>query len=218
MNVVVDAKVPLEAYLKALEAEDDDARAAQLEAYGRHVRDHLRKLGAKSYQDSFSPTPEFVVLFLPSEAFHSAALEQVPDLIQEGVDNKVLIATPTSLIGLLKVVAYGWRQERMAESAEQVAELGRQLHKRIGTMAGHLAKLGRAINTTANSYNETVGSLERQVLVSARKLSDHGVESGKEIESPAQVDTAVRSLQAPELVEADDPDDNVAPLPKLKAG
>src|SRR5687768_15440430 len=193
MNVVVDAKVPLE-------------------AYGRHVRDHLRKLGAKSYQDSFSPTPEFVVLFLPSEAFHSAALEQVPDLIQEGVDNKVLIATPTSLIGLLKVVAYGWRQERMAESAEEVAELGRQLHKRIGTMAGHLAKLGRAIGTTTNAYNDTIGSLERQVLVSARKLADHGVESGKDIESPAQVDTAVRSLQAPELVEGDD---NVTALPKL---
>ena len=212
MNVVVDAKVPLEAYLKALEAEDDDARRVHLEAYGRHVRDHLRKLGAKSYQDSFSPTPEFVVLFLPSESFHSAALEQVPDLIQEGVDNKVLIATPTSLIALLKVVAYGWRQEQMAASAEEIADLGRQLHKRIATMAGHFAKLGRAIGTTANAYNDAIGSLERQVLVSARKLSDHGVESGKEIDSPAQVETAVRSLQAPELV---DDDDNVTPLPKL---
>ena len=212
MNVVVDAKVPLEAYLKALEAEDDEARRVHLEAYGRHVRDHLRKLGAKSYQDSFSPTPEFVVLFLPSESFHSAALEQVPDLIQEGVDNKVLIATPTSLIGLLKVVAYGWRQERMAESAEQVAELGRQLHKRIATMAGHLTKLGRAIGRSTEAYNDTIGSIERQVLVSARRLSDLGVESGKEIDSPAQVDTAVRSLQAPELVEGDD---NVTPLPKL---
>jgi DNA recombination protein RmuC len=180
------------------------------------VRDHLRKLGAKSYQDSFSPTPEFVVLFLPSEAFHSAALEQVPDLIQEGVDNKVLIATPTSLIGLLKVVAYGWRQERMAESAEQVADLGRQLHKRIATMAAHLSKLGRAINTTANAYNDTIGSLERQVLVSARKLSDHGVESGKEIESPAPVETAVRSLQAAELVEGDEQDEaRLQALPKL---
>ncbi|MGH2941608.1 MAG: DNA recombination protein RmuC [Solirubrobacteraceae bacterium] len=216
MNVVVDAKVPLEAYLNALEAEDEDVRASHLEAYGRHVRDHLRKLGAKAYQDSFSPTPEFVVLFLPSEAFHSAALEQVPDLIQDGVENKVLIATPTSLIGLLKVVAYGWRQEQMAASAEEIADLGRKLHKRIATMAGHLAKLGRAINTTANTYNDTVGSLERQVLVSARKLSDHGVESGKEIESPAQVETAVRSLQAPELVEGDDPDDiRVTQLPKL---
>ena len=214
MNVVVDAKVPLEAYLKALEAEDDDERAVHLEAYGRHVRDHLRKLGAKSYQDSFSPTPEFVVLFLPSEAFHSAALEQVPDLIQDGVDNKVLIATPTSLIGLLKVVAYGWRQERMAESAEQVAELGRQLHKRIGTMAGHFAKLGRAIDSSAKAYGETLGSLERQVLVSARRFSDLGVDSGKEIESPGQVETAVRSLQAPELVEAEG-DSNVTQLPKL---
>jgi DNA recombination protein RmuC len=187
-----------------------------LEAYGRHVRDHLRKLGAKSYQDNFSPTPEFVVLFLPSEAFHSAALEQVPDLIQEGVDNKVLIATPTSLIGLLKVVAYGWRQERMAESAEQVAELGRQLHKRIATMAAHFVKLGRAIDRTANTYNEAVGSLERQVLVSTRRLTDLGVDSGKEIESPAQVDTAVRSLQAPELVEGDDPDAiKISALPKL---
>ncbi len=216
MNVVVDAKVPLEAYLKALETEDDDERRAHLEAYGRHVRDHLRKLGAKSYQDSFSPTPEFVVLFLPSESFHSAALEQVPDLIQDGVDNKVLIATPTSLIGLLKVVAYGWRQERMAESAEEVAELGRQLHKRIATMASHLTKLGRAINTTTNAYNDTIGSLERQVLVSARKLSDLGVESGKEIDSLEQVDTAVRSLQAPELVEGDDPDEiKITSLPKL---
>jgi DNA recombination protein RmuC len=205
MNVVVDAKVPLDAYLKALETEDDDERAAHLEAYGRHMRDHLRKLGAKSYQESFSPSPEFVVLFLPSEAFHSAALEQVPDLIQDGVDNKVLIATPTSLIGLLKVVAYGWRQERMAESAEQVAELGRQLHKRIGKLAEHFAKLGRAIGTTANTYNEAIGSLERQVLVSARRLADHGVESGKELESPAQVETAVRSLQAPELVEGESP-------------
>jgi DNA recombination protein RmuC len=216
MNVVVDAKVPLEAYLNALETEDDDERRAHLEAYGRHVRDHLRKLGAKSYQDNFSPTPEFVVLFLPSESFHSAALEQVPDLIQDGVDNKVLIATPTSLIGLLKVVAYGWRQERMAESAEQVAELGRQLHKRIATMAAHLTKLGRAINTTTNAYNDTIGSLERQVLVSARKLSDLGVESGKEIDSLEQVDTAVRSLQAPELVEGDDPDEiKITSLPKL---
>jgi DNA recombination protein RmuC len=216
MNVVVDAKVPLEAYLKAHEAENDDERRTHLEAYGRHVRDHLRKLGAKSYQDSFSPSPEFVVLFLPSESFHSAALEQVPDLIQDGVDNKVLIATPTSLIGLLKVVAYGWRQERMAESAEEVAELGRQLHKRIATMAGHLTKLGRAINTTTNAYNDTIGSLERQVLVSARKLSDLGVESGKDIESLEQVETAVRSLQAPELVEGDDPDEiKITSLPKL---
>jgi DNA recombination protein RmuC len=203
MNVVVDAKVPLDAYLKALETESDDERAVHLEAYGRHVRDHLRKLGAKSYQDSFSPSPEFVVLFLPSEAFHSAALEQVPDLIQEGVDNKVLIATPTSLIGLLKVVAYGWRQERMAESAEQVAELGRQLHKRIATMAGHFAKLGRSLDSSVKAYGDAIGSLERQVLVSARRFSDLGVESGKEIESPAQVETAVRSLQAPELVDGD---------------
>lgn len=218
MNVVVDAKVPLEAYLNACDAEDDDARAAHFQVYGRHVRDHLRKLGAKAYQDSFSPTPEFVVLFLPSEAFHSAALEQVPDLIQEGVDNKVLIATPTSLIGLLKVVAYGWRQERMAESAEEVAELGRQLHKRIGTMAGHLAKLGRAIGTTTGAYNDAIGSLERQVLVSARRLADHGVESGKEIESLPPIDTAVRPLQAPELVEGEDPDEiTIRALPKLGA-
>lgn len=218
MNVVVDAKVPLEAYLNALEAEDDDIRNAHLQTYGRHVRDHLRKLGAKAYQDSFKPTPEFVVLFLPSEAFHSAALEQVPDLIQDGVDNKVLIATPTSLIGLLKVVAYGWRQERMAESAEQVAELGRQLHKRVATMAGHLSKLGRSINTTANAYNETIGSLERQVLVSARKLSAHGVESGKDIESPLPVETAVRRLQAPEFIEGSDPDEITisAVLPELE--
>lgn len=207
MNVVVDAKVPLEAYLNALEAEDVDVRRVQLEAYGRHVRDHLRKLSAKSYWSQFSPTPEFVVLFLPSEAFYGAALEQAPDLIQEGVDQRVLIATPTSLIGLLKVVAYGWRQERMAESAEQVAGLGRELYNRVAVMAEHFAKLGRQLNSSVRAYNETAGSLESRVLVTARRLADHGVESsGKDLPSAAHVESSARSLSAPELIEGADPD------------
>lgn len=215
-NVVVDAKAPLEAYLSAVEATDPDQRAAHLQAYGRHVREHVTKLSQKAYWSQFESSPEFVVMFLPGEALFSTALEQVPGLIEEGVAQKVLITTPTSLIAVLRAVHYGWRQERVAESARSVSELGRELHGRLGTLVGHFMKLGRSLETSVKAYNETVGSLEGRVLVSARKLSEHGAASGgPELPEPQQVESAPRSVQAVELEEAEI---KVHHLPKQAAG
>ena len=199
-DVVVDAKAPLAAYLDAIEAKDEAAREAHLDIYARHVREHIQKLSAKSYSAQFDSSPEFVVMFLPGEVFYSAALERMPDLIEQSVEDSVLIATPTTLIALLKAVAYGWRQERMAESAAQVSTLGRELYQRLSGLSEKVTTLGRRLESSVNAYNETVGTLERRVLVSARKLDEHGVApDGAELASPAQVDIAVRRIQAPEV-------------------
>ena len=210
-NVVVDAKAPLEAYLSAVEAEDPDERAAHLEAYGRHIREHVTKLSQKAYWSQFSTSPEFVVMFLPGEALFSAALEQVPGLIEDGVAQKVLITTPTSLIAVLRAVHYGWRQEKVAESARAVSDLGRELHSRLGTLVGHFMKLGRSLETSVKAYNETVGSMESRVLVTARKLSEHGAASADELPAPPQIETAARSVQA---AEAEHEQINVHRLPQ----
>jgi len=199
-DVVVDAKTPLSAYLDAVEATDDAAREAHLDNYARHVREHIQKLSAKSYSSQFESSPEFVVMFLPGEVFYSAALERMPDLIERSVEESVLIATPTTLIALLKAVAYGWRQERMAESAREVSALGRELYQRIGGLSEKVVTLGRRLESSVNAYNETVGTLERRVLVTARRLDEHGVApDGAELDAPAQVDISVRRLQAPEV-------------------
>lgn len=213
-TLVVDAKAPLEAYLSAVEATDPDERKVHLQTYGRHVRDHVAKLSQKAYWAQFDSSPEFVVMFLPGESLYSAALEQVPNLIDESVGQKVVIASPTTLIAVLRAAAYGWRQEKVAESARSVSELGRELHSRLGTLAGHFMKLGRSLETSVKAYNETVGSLESRVLVTARKLSDHGAGSGDELPTPHQVETATRSVEA---VEAEDEDINVHRLPQQAA-
>lgn len=211
-TIVVDAKAPLEAYLSVVEASDPDQRKAYLETYGRHIREHVTKLSQKAYWSQFDSSPEFVVMFLPGEALYSAALEQVPNLIEESVGQKVLVASPTTLIGLLRAAAYGWRQEKVAESAREVSELGRELHGRLGTLAGHFMKLGRSLESSVRAYNETVGSLESRVLVTARRLSDHGAGSGgEELPEPQQVETAPRSVQA---VELDEGEINVHRLPQ----
>jgi len=198
-KIVVDAKAPLSAYLEALEADGPDAQAERLRAHAQQLRTHLRQLGGKEYWKQFDDTPEFVVLFLPGETFFSAALEQDPSLIEFGAEQKVIPATPTTLIALLKAVAYGWRQEAIAAEARQISEAGRDLYDRIGTFAGHLQKVGSGLDRAARSYNDAVGSLESRVLVSARRLKELHATTGKDLERISHVDTPVRSFSAEEL-------------------
>jgi DNA recombination protein RmuC len=181
-RLVVDAKAPLSAYLEASAATDDRARVARLAEHAAQVKSHVQKLGAKRYWSQFDDAPDFVVLFLPGEAFFAAALEADPTLLESALGDRVLLATPTTLIALLKAAAYGWRQERVAEEAEQVALLGRELHERLGVFDEQLVELGKGLQRAVASYNRAVGSLESRVLVTARKL---GERSGAETVLPA---------------------------------
>ena len=193
-RVVVDAKAPLEAYLDALEAASDDERRERMQVHAAQVRAHVLKLGGKSYWTGLEETPEFVVMFLPSEAMYSAALEQSPSLIEDGVARKVLIATPTTLIALLQTVHYGWRQERLAESARKISEQGRVLHERLATLVEHWARLGGALGRAAEHYNAAVASFEGRVVPAVRKLEELGAAGAKPVPELATVDTRPRPL------------------------
>jgi DNA recombination protein RmuC len=203
-NIVVDSKAPLMAYLEAIDAPDDETRKAKLQEHARQVRTHITSLSRKSYFEQFDPAPEFVVLFLPGEPFFAAAMESDPALIEFGVGSNVIIATPTTLIALLRAVAYGWRQEQLAQSAKEISDLGRDLYKRLADMGGHLARVGKGLLHATEAYNKAVASLESRVLPSARKFKDLGIAAGETaIEELIQVEVSPRALQAPEMLTAD---------------
>jgi DNA recombination protein RmuC len=200
-RVVIDSKVPLDAYLEALEAEDDAGRDGELLRHARQVREHISKLSSKRYQDQFASgeTPDFVICFMPSEAALHASFEADGSLYDYALEQKILIATPTTLVGLLRTVELGWRQETIAAEAQEIARAARDMHNRFCVFLGHFAKTGRQLGSATSAYNEAVGSAESRVLPQLRRIEELGSGSGKEIEGPAPIDKAVRSITAAEL-------------------
>ncbi len=201
-SIVVDAKTPLEAYLDALECDSPEKQQEQIVRHAQQVRQHVKMLASKAYQEAIPTTPDFVVMFIPGETFVSAAAEVDPHLIEYAFENKVLIATPTTLMALVKAIAYGWQQEKMAENAADVQRLAKELYDRLGTFASHLGKVGKTLGQSVDNYNKAVGSLEGRVLPSARKFESMGVvPANAQIESPASVDHEPRRLAASEFTD-----------------
>ena len=202
-HIVIDSKVPLVAYLDAFrEDATEDERLAKLADHARHVRDHIQRLGQKAYWRQLPTTPELVVMFLPDETFLRAALERDSSLNELALSNNIIPASPTNLIGLLRAVHYGWQQETIAESAREVSELGRELYKRLATMGAHVGRLGKSLDGAVKAYNETVGSLERQVLVQARRFEQHGI-TGIEPQELQPIERQTRALAAAEFIDAE---------------
>ena len=212
--IVVDAKVPLEAYMEAMEAPDETARSEKLKNHSRQIRDHISKLSAKDYWKQFDRTPDFVVLFLPGESFMSAAAGTDLELIEYGAKNKVMLATPTTLLALLKAVAYGWNQEAIARNAKAISETGRELHDRLKAFLVHFEGVRKGLKTASDSYNKAVGSLENRVLVTARRLAVLNHSDEGELDGPAPLEIPLRSLQeyeSPEGALSDAPSGLVDP-------
>ncbi|MFG1700816.1 DNA recombination protein RmuC [Nonomuraea sp. NPDC049309] len=203
-NIVVDSKVSLAAYLEAAETDDEAIASARLDAHARHVREHIDRLAAKSYWQGFNPSPEFVVLFIPGEAFLAPALERDPGLLEYAMARRVHIATPTTLITMLRTAHYAWQQAALSQNARTVFELGKELYERLASLGRNVESLGRALTRTVEAYNKSVGSLESRVLVTARKLNDLGVVDG-ELDTPEMLEGLPRPLASPELLETSSP-------------
>ena len=197
-SVVVDAKVTLAAYLEAAESTDEAFREERMVAHARHLRDHVNRLADKAYWQQFPEAPEFVVLFVPGEAFLAPALERDPALLEHAYARRVHIATPTTLVSLLRAVAYAWQQQSLTDNAQEVFRAGKELYTRLSTLGGHVDKLGRSLNTAVTDYNKTVASMERSLLPSARRLADLGV-AQDELIGPRAVDGTASRLVSPEL-------------------
>lgn len=192
--IVVDSKVPLDSYLNALEAEDDGKRAHLLEIHTRQLKQHITSLGSKAYWDQLEESPEFVVLFVPLESLYSTALREDPMLLEKAAEKKVILATPTTLMALLKAVAYGWKQEQLAENARLIGAQAKEFLERLSVLTSHFSKLGKSLEKSVEAYNETVASLERRVLPQARRLKEIGISSDKEIDESHWIDRTTRRL------------------------
>jgi DNA recombination protein RmuC len=206
-SIVVDAKTPLDAFLAAIEAPDDEARQAALARHAQQVTDRISELSRKSYWEQFEQSPEFAVLFLPGDQFLAAALAEKPDLLDAALKQRIIVTTPSTLMALLKVIAYGWRQTRVTENAREIRELGHDLHKRLGVFVSHLQKVGRSLGTVVESFNAAVGSLERNVLPQARKFPELGATTDAPIEPVDPIEKAVRTLTSAPSLETEDPTD-----------
>lgn len=194
-DIIVDAKTPLDAYLSAIQAKEDSERQRELKRHAQVIRSRVRELARKNYWAEYSNSPEFVVLFIPGEQFLAAALEVDPALLEDSMSQNIILATPTNFIALLRAVSYGWKQQALAENAEQIRELGETLYKRLSTFGNHLSKLGNSLGSTVNHFNSAVGSLERQVLPGARKFTEMGISSKNEITDLPPVEQQPRQVQ-----------------------
>lgn len=202
-HIVVDSKVAFAGYLEAMEARDPATRSARLKAHARHLRSHIEDLGSKAYWNRFSPSPEFVVCFVPADTFLDAALRQDPSLLEHAFDRNVILATPSTLVALLRTIGYTWRQQALADNSAEVSRLGRELYQRLSTMGAHLDKLGRSLNAAVASFNGAVGTLEGRVLVSARRLAELSVVDPRvdgELAGPDQILATTRALTSEELL------------------
>jgi DNA recombination protein RmuC len=195
-EIVVDAKTPLDAYLSAIEAGDDDTRKRELERHARKVRERVRELSAKAYWQQFRNAPDFVVLFIPGDQFLSAALDQDRSLLEDALAAKVILATPTSLVALLRAVAFGWRQEALTENAERIREVGEDLYQRLGTFGEHLMRVGKSLDASVGAYNKAVGSFDSRILPSARKFTELGISAKSELTEPDQIERTARMVQS----------------------
>lgn len=194
-EIVVDVKTPLDAYLRAIEASDDDTRSKELERHTRNIRERIRELASKAYWNQFKHSPEFVVLFIPGDQFLSSALDQDHSILENAMQQKVILATPTSLVALLRAIAYGWRQEALTENAEYIRQIGEELYGRLSTFAEHLSKLGKSLAGSVQHYNKAVGSFDSRIVPSAKKFAEMGVSANKEVDRVEQIETTTRSLE-----------------------